>query len=154
MVFELKSPAIGGSAPIPQRYTGDGANLSPPLEWSDPPPQTKSLALIVEDPDAPGGMFRHWGLYNIDAGERRLPEGAGDASRGKAGGATVNDFGEPGYGGPKPPRGHGPHHYHFKLVALDVDKLDLSPSAQASDIWAAARGHILAQTELVGTYAR
>src|SRR5688572_23059677 len=124
MPFELKSPSIQDQGPIPERYTADGANLSPPLEWSDPPPQTRSLALIVEDPDAASGIFRHWGLYNIDAEERRLPEGAG-----KQFAATVNDFGEPGYGGPRPPRGHGPHHYHFKLVALDVEKLDLSPSA-------------------------
>lgn len=154
MAFELKSTAISWREPIPQRYTGDGANVSPPLEWSDPPPETRSLALIVEDPDAPGGMFRHWGLYNIEAGERRLPEGAGDARRDKRLPATVNDFGEKGYGGPRPPRGHGPHHYHFKLVALDVDKLDLGPSAHVNDIWKAARGHIVGQTELVATYAR
>ena len=154
MSFELKSPAISGREPIPQRYTGDGANVSPPLEWTEPPAETKSLALIVEDPDAPGGMFRHWGLYNIDAGERRLPEGAGNAKHGNGLPATVNDFGEKGYCGPKPPRGHGPHHYHFKLVALDVAKLDLAPSAHVNDIWKAARGHIVSQAELVATYAR
>jgi len=154
MPFELRSPAINGREPIPQLYTGDGADLSPPLEWSEPPPETRSLALIVEDPDAPSGMFRHWGVYNIDAGERRLPEGAGDAESGERLNATVNDFGEPGYGGPMPPRGHGTHHYHFKLVALDVDKLDLPSSAHVADIWKAARGHIVGQTELVATYAR
>lgn len=154
MPFELKSPSIREQEPIPQRYTGDGANVSPPLEWSDPPAETKSLALVVEDPDAPSGMFRHWGLYNIDAGERRLPEGAGDAGRAEGPGVTINDFGEKGYGGPRPPHGHGPHHYHFKLVALDVDRLDLAPTAHVNDIWKAARGHIVGQTELVATYAR
>lgn len=154
MPFELKSPTIDGRGPIPERYTADGANVSPPLEWSDPPPQTKSLALIVEDPDAPRGTFRHWGLYNIAADERRLPEGTGDSLRGRHFDSTVNDFGEPGYSGPRPPAGHGVHHYHFKLVALDVDKLDLPPSAHVDDIWSAAQGHILGQTELVATYSR
>ena len=154
MPFELKSPSINEREAIPQRYTGDGANVSPPLDWSEPPPATKSLALIVEDPDAPGGTFRHWGVYNIDAEARQLPEGAGDAVRGKRFDTTVNDFGEPGYCGPKPPRGHGPHHYHFKLVALDVDRLDLAPSAHVDAIWSAARGHIVGQTELVATYSR
>ena len=77
MPFELKSPAFSNEQRIPVKYTGDGENLSPPLEWSDPPPGTKSFALVVEDPDAPSGIFRHWGLYNIMAERRMLPEGVG-----------------------------------------------------------------------------
>lgn len=154
MPFQLRSPTINGGGPIPERYTGDGVNVSPPLEWSDPPPDTKSLALIVEDPDAPGGTFRHWGVYNIDADERQLPEGAGGATRSKRFDATINDFGEPGYGGPRPPKGHGPHRYYFKLVALDVDELKLPPSAHVVDLWSAVQGHVVGQTELVATYSR
>lgn len=154
MPFQLKSPTINGTGPIPERYTADGADVSPPLEWTDPPQDTRSLALIVEDPDAPGGTFLHWGAYNIDADEHQLPEGAGSATRGKRMATTINDFGEPGYSGPKPPRGHGPHRYHFKLLALDVDEIELPPSARVSDLWSAAQGHIIAQTDMVATYSR
>ncbi|MHB1111312.1 MAG: YbhB/YbcL family Raf kinase inhibitor-like protein [Devosia sp.] len=150
MPFQLRSPTINGGGPVPERYIGDGANLSPPLEWSDPPPGTRSLALVVEDPDAPGGSFWHWGVYNIDAGERQLPEGAGDARFAVA----INDFGEAAYGGPHPPRGDGPHHYHFRLVALDVETLELPPSAKVKQLWRAAQGHIVGQTELVATCER
>src|SRR5712672_785482 len=111
MVFQLKSPAFGNAEPIPQKYTADGENLSPPLEWSDPPAGTKSFALIVEDPDAPSGMFRHWGLYNIMGERTLLPEGVGHGPKTEKLGKAVNDFGEPRYRGPAPPKGHGTHHY-------------------------------------------
>lgn len=150
MPFQLRSPNITDGGPVPERYTGDGANLSPPLEWSDPPPGTKSLALVVEDPDAPGGSFWHWGVCNIDAGQRELPEGAGGARFEVA----VNDFSRAAYGGPHPPKGDGPHHYHFRLVALDVETLELPPSPKVKHLWRAAQSHIVGQTELVATYER
>ena len=154
MTFGLKSPAFSNGEPIPEKYTADGENLSPPLEWSDPPAGTKSFALIVEDPDAPSGMFRHWGLYNIMGERTLLPEGVGRGKKTERLGKGVNDFGEPRYGGPAPPKGHGTHHYHFKLAALDVEELSHAPTMPAADIWKAAQKHMLGQTELVGTYGR
>src|SRR3954451_14733618 len=107
MVFKLTSPAFGEGQPIPVKYTSDGQNVSPPLEWSDPPPGTKSFALIVEDPDAPSGTFRHWGLYNIRGERALLPEDIGQGPKTEPLGKGVNDFGELDYGGPAPPKGHG-----------------------------------------------
>ncbi|WP_341512017.1 YbhB/YbcL family Raf kinase inhibitor-like protein [Bradyrhizobium sp. ISRA442] len=116
---------------------------------------TKSFALVVEDPDAPSGTFRHWGLYNIVSGRTLLPEGVG---RGEAKseniGKGVNDFGEPNYRGPAPPKGHGTHHYHFKLAALDIEALSQAPTLAVADVWKAAKKHMLGQAELVGTYSR
>lgn len=150
MPFQISSPTIAARGTIPRRYTGDGENFSPPLEWSDPPPGTRSFALVVEDTDAPGGSFWHWGAYNIDANARQLPEGAARQPLAMA----VNDFGHPTYGGPHPPRGDGPHRYHFRLAALDVEKLELAPSARVKQMWRAAQGHLLGETELVATYER
>ncbi len=93
MVFRLKSPAFGNEGPIPRKYTADGENLSPPLEWSDPPPGTRSFALIVEDPDAPAGVFRHWGLYNIMSDRQMLPEGIGHGRKTEDLGTGIMDAG-------------------------------------------------------------
>jgi Raf kinase inhibitor-like YbhB/YbcL family protein len=149
MSFTLSSPAFADGAPIPQRCSGDGANLSPPLTWQDPPAGTRSFALVVEDPDAPSGTFRHWGIYDIDAETRQLPEGAAGPFA-----AAVNDNGRQGYGGPRPPKGHGPHHYHFRLMALDTERLDLPPSARVADISRAAQPHLLGEAVLTGIYER
>jgi Raf kinase inhibitor-like YbhB/YbcL family protein len=157
MAFKLESPAFADQQAIPAKYTGDGEDLSPPLEWSDPPRGTKSFILIVEDPDAPSGIFRHWGLYNITARRKGLPEGIGAGAKMEDLGMGVNDFGKPHYNGPAPPKGHGTHHYHFKLAALDVETLTQAPQAPAArvaDIWKAAQRHVIGQAELVGTYAR
>lgn len=150
MPFQLSSPAIPARGTIPVRHTGDGEDLSPPLAWSDPPPGTRSFALALEDTDAPGGSFWHWGACNIAAGTRRLDAGA--AANGLA--MAVNDFGRPGYGGPHPPRGDAPHRYHFRLAALDVDTLPLTPATRVKEMWRAARRHALAETELVAIYGR
>src|SRR5436309_465593 len=109
MTFSLKSSAFGQGDRVPDKYTPDGGDLSPPLEWSDPPAGTKSFALIVEDPDAPSGTFHHWGLYNIMGERTLLPEGVGHGVKTKTErfGKGVNDFGEPRYHGPAPPKGHG-----------------------------------------------
>jgi len=154
MTFQLKSSVFRAGQAIPRKYTGDGDDLSPPLEWSDPPPGTKSFALIVEDPDAPSGTFRHWGLYNIASDRDCLPEGVGQSVKTDEMDVGVNDFGEPGYGGPAPPKGHGMHHYHFKLAALDVETLSQSHRLGVADIWKAAQTHMIGEAELVGTYAR
>ncbi|HEU4696767.1 MAG TPA: YbhB/YbcL family Raf kinase inhibitor-like protein [Sphingomicrobium sp.] len=146
--LQLTSDAFRDGQPIPAQFTCDGSDQTPALHWSDPPPQTKSFAMVVDDPDAPSGTFRHWGVFNIPASARSI--GGGE----RVGTEVTNDFGKPGYGGPCPPKGHGVHHYHFKLFALDVDKLGLSAGAKVEDVEDAARTHALAQGELVGTYER
>ncbi len=113
MNFLLRSPAFADGSPIPRKYSHEGANMAPPLQWENPPAGTRSYALIVEDPDAPRGTFRHWGVYGIGGDRQELPEGAGAAL-----GRAVNDFGRRDWDGPEPPRGHGVHHYHFRLAAL------------------------------------
>ncbi len=153
MPLTITSPAFRDGEVIPTRHTRDGENLSPPLEWRDAPPETKSFVLIVEDPDAPSGTFRHWAMYNIPAGEAGLPEGA-SAQRLRGAGEGVNGFRNARYDGPQPPKGHGPHHYQFRLAALDVPRLDIAASAKAEDIWMKAQPHIIAEAEVVGVYER
>jgi Raf kinase inhibitor-like YbhB/YbcL family protein len=153
MALELTSSAFPAGAPIPAQYTGDGQNLSPPLRWQNPPAGTRSLALLCEDPDAPRGTFTHWVVFNLSAESRELGEGIspeGTRANGMAQG--TNDFGKPGYGGPKPPPGK-PHRYVFKLYALDR-MLDLHPGATRAQLLAAMKGHVLGESQLVGTYAR
>jgi len=154
MVFRLTSPAFQDGGTIPRKYTADGDNLSPPLAWSDPPEGTRSYALIIEDPDAPAGTFRHWGIYNISSGRSMLPEGLEHGVKTEPLGYAVNDFGHRRYDGPAPPKGHGTHHYHFRLAALDVEELAERPDAHVSDLWKEVQQHLLSDAELVGTYAR
>ena len=151
--FELATPAFrpGGTIPVP--FTCSGVNMSPALSWTAGPPRTVSFALIVDDPDAPGGTWVHWVVYNLPATARQLPEriplGAAITSGGRQG---ENDFPTNGYGGPCPPPGK-PHRYFFRLYALDT-LLDLHGQVHRQDIDAAMKGHILAQTELMGTFGR
>lgn len=153
MAFSLRSPAFAEGSTIPKQYTLDGENLSPPLEWNDVPRGTKSFAVLCEDPDAPSGTFRHWAACNIAADRQRLLEGAG-GDRADEWTCTRNDFGHARYDGPRPPHGHGLHHYHFRIAALDVDHLDVSRNQSAEQLWQAARPHVLAEAETVGTYQR
>jgi len=153
MPLTITSVAFRPGEVIPTRYTRDGENVSPPLEWRDAPPETKSFVLLVEDPDAPSGTFRHWAMYNIPATETGLPEGASGQGRSGAG-EGINGFGNARYYGPQPPRGHGPHHYHFRLAALAAPRLNIPASATAEDIWTKALPHLIAEAELVGVYAR
>jgi Raf kinase inhibitor-like YbhB/YbcL family protein len=146
--LSLTSDAFQDGQPIPTQYTCDGADQRPDLHWGEPPQGTKSFALVIDDPDAPSGTFRHWGVYDIPANTRSLTSGQ------SVGTEVTNDFGKSGYGGPCPPKGHGPHHYHFRLFALDVDKLGLSPNAKIEDVENAAGQHVIGQTELIGTYER
>ena len=146
--LQLTSDAFKHGQPIPTQYTCDGADQTPALHWSDPPAGTRSFALVIDDPDAPSGTFRHWGVFDIPATARSIGGGQ------KLGTEVSNDFGKPGYGGPCPPKGHGPHHYHFKLFALDVERLGVSPGATVVDVENAAQKHAIAQGELVGTYER
>ncbi|HXH06460.1 MAG TPA: YbhB/YbcL family Raf kinase inhibitor-like protein [Vicinamibacterales bacterium] len=151
MAFTLTSPAFADGAFIPVRYTCDGENLSPPLQWADPPSGTRSFVLIVDDPDAPAGTFTHWVLFDLPGAERHLPEAPPQKTAGRSG---RNDFGKQGYGGPCPPRGHGPHRYFFRLSALDVDSLKLAAGARRSEVEAAMKGHVLGAAQLMGRYER
>jgi Raf kinase inhibitor-like YbhB/YbcL family protein len=144
----LSSPDFTEGQPIPVRFTCDGADDTPAIRWSEPPGGTKSFALVIDDPDAPSGTFRHWGIYDIPASARAI--GGGE----RVGTEVTNDFGKSGYGGPCPPPGHGPHHYHFKLFALDTATLDLPGAAKVADVENAAKQHAIAQGELIGTYER
>lgn len=150
MALTLRSPAFADGGRIPDRFTRRHGNVSPPLEWDGAPASTRSFALIVEDPDAPRGTFRHWAAFDISPDRTRIEEGAGRRSGTLRQGA--NDFGDAAYDGPEPPEGHGPHHYHFRLAALDVDHLDIGPQQRAEAIWDAARSHLIEETELVGLY--
>jgi Raf kinase inhibitor-like YbhB/YbcL family protein len=151
--LELKTTAFHAGGTIPTPYTCSGANISPALSWSQPPPGTQSFALIVDDPDAPGGTWIHWVVYDLPGSARQLPEQvpAGDAIAG-GGKQGANDFPQNGYGGPCPPPGQ-PHRYSFRLYALDTI-LNLHAPARRKDVDAAMKGHILAQAELMGTFGR
>ena len=151
MALKLVISAFPEGATIPQRYTCEGQDISPAIEWSGPPAQAKSFALILDDPDAPSGTFTHWVVYNIPAATHTLAEGFRPAGGSATG---VNDFGKTGYGGPCPPRGHGPHRYNFKLFALDVPSLDLRAGAKRSDVDRALRGHVVEQATYTGRYER
>jgi Raf kinase inhibitor-like YbhB/YbcL family protein len=148
MTFELASSAFANGEEIPTKYSCDGEDVSPPLQWGEPPEGTQTLALIVDDPDAPVGVWDHWLLFNLPADLRALPEQAGPPP-GSVGGK--NSWGRTGYGGPCPPR--GTHRYFFKLHALDTT-LDLPAGAGKAQLFQAMEGHILAQAELMGTYVR
>ncbi|MFP4559943.1 MAG: YbhB/YbcL family Raf kinase inhibitor-like protein [Thiohalorhabdus sp.] len=139
---------------IPAKYTCDGEDTSPPLEWAGIPEGTRSLALVCDDPDAPGGTFHHWAVWDLPPETTFLEEGFSSPGAPGRFPEGTNDFGRPAYGGPCPPGGHGTHHYHFRLLALDVDHLDLPADATVTQVEEAARGHVLAETELVGHYER
>jgi Raf kinase inhibitor-like YbhB/YbcL family protein len=145
--FSLESTGFAHGEEIPRRYGCEGEDLSPPLSWSRPPEGTRSLALIVDDPDAPVGTFTHWLGWGLDPDAQGLGEGEAAPVQGR------NDFGTSGYRGPCPPPGHGRHRYSFRLYALDSDP-DLSPDADKGDLERALEGHTLAVAELVGTYER
>ena len=156
--IDLTSTGFAHEAPIPPKYTctGDAASslkdVSPALAWGEPPAGTQSFALIMDDPDAPGGTWDHWILFNIPASARGLPESFPSNEThpdGSMGGK--NSWGRTGYGGPCPPS--GTHRYFFKLYALD-EKLGISAGADKGELEKAMVGHILAQGELMGTYTK
>jgi len=154
MAFTITSPAFGHGDAIGRQFTCDGDDVSPPLTWSGAPAGSLSLALLCDDPDAPRGTWHHWAIFDIPVDVTALPEGYRRQERVGTIRQAVNDFGTVGYGGPCPPPGHGVHHYHFRLLALDVETLGLGESAACVDVAKTAQPHILAQAELVGTYKR
>jgi hypothetical protein len=151
--MQLTSTAFTEGATIPSRYTCDGEDLSPALAWSGAPATTKAFALIMDDPDAPAGVWVHWVLFNLAPDVMALVEGVPPDPSPPAGGLHgTNSWRRLGYGGPCPPS--GTHRYFFKLYALDAPLAALSNSATARDVVAAMQGHILAEARLMGRYAR
>jgi Raf kinase inhibitor-like YbhB/YbcL family protein len=151
--MQMTSAGFIEGAAIPAKYTCDAKNVSPPLKWNGVPAAAKSLALILDDPDAPAGTWVHWVLYDLPPTTSELAEDV-PKSQYVAGGAKqgLNDFRHLGYGGPCPPHGK-PHRYFFKLYALDA-VLDLKPGLTKKDLESAMEKHILARAELMGTYQR
>ena len=148
----LTSSAFGEGELIPSRYTCDGANVSPPLEWQGVPDNARSLALIVEDPDAPSGTFVHWVLYHLPSSAGELPEGVTPSEVTKTGAIEGrNDFHKIGYGGPCPPG--GTHRYFFRLYALNA-VVQLHTGATGKELESAMKGRIADEAQLMGRYAR
>lgn len=152
MAFQMTSSAFAQGGVIPRQYTCDGQDVSPPLQWGEPPAGTRSFALIGDDPDAPVGIWVHWVLYNLPAAARSLPEAlATDATLPDGSRNGQNSWKRLGYGGPCPPS--GTHRYFFKLYALDT-VLDIKSGANKQQLLTAMEGHILGQAELMGVYSR
>jgi Raf kinase inhibitor-like YbhB/YbcL family protein len=151
MAFQITATAFPDGGWIPKKFTCDGADVSPELSWTDAPKGTRSLAIIADDPDAPGGVWVHWVLYDLPPDTRKLPEAMARTPQLPNGALQGrNDFGKIGYNGPCPPRGSA-HRYFFKLYALD-SKTRLRMGSTKSELERAIKGHILAQTQLIGKF--
>jgi Raf kinase inhibitor-like YbhB/YbcL family protein len=146
-VFAVESSAFENAQAIPSRHSCEGGDVSPPLRWTNVPEGTRSLVLIVDDPDAPGGVFTHWLAWGLDPTVEGLGEGEPAPCEGR------NDFGTSGYRGPCPPPGHGRHRYVFRLYALDTG-VELGAGAPKVELEQAIEGHVLMTAELVGIYER
>lgn len=151
--MKLYSDAFKDGQPIPRKYTCDGADISPPLQWGEVPDGARSFALICDDPDAPSGTWVHWVLYNLPSNMRELPEDL-DKREALPNGARqgLTDFQRTGYGGPCPPPGD-PHHYYFKLYALN-EEIAAGPNPTKRDLLEMMEGHVLEMTSLMGMYRR
>ena len=145
--MKITSSAFQEGGNIPSKFTCDGADVNPALRFEGAPAEAKSLALIVDDPDAPSGLFTHWLAWNIDPKTTDVAENSAPAKAGQG----TNDFPKTGYGGPCPPS--GTHRYFFKIFALD-QMLDLKAGAKRAEVDAAMRGHVIAQGELMGRYSK
>ncbi len=151
MAFKLIITGFAEGGTIPNLQSCEGADLSPSLEWSGEPRDSRSFAIIVDDPDAPGGTWNHWLLWDIPASVHALAQGFKPGQLGQSGN---NDFGKSGYNGPCPPRGHGPHRYFFRLYALNVPSLGLRAGAKRAELDRALKEHVLAETVYMGRYER
>ena len=152
--MRLHSSAFSDRKTIPRLFTCDGEDVSPPLDWADAPVETRSFVLLCDDPDAPAGTWHHWAAYDIAAERTGLAQDA--ARHAERGGFRqgINDFRRPGYGGPCPPHRHGPHRYHFRLLALSTDRLALRKDPSCREVEREARKHTLAEAVLIGLYER
>ena len=151
MHLNLLVSAFPEGGTIPKLHTGEGADVSPALEWAGAPPETQSFALIVDDPDAPVGTWTHWMIWDLSPATQHLAQGH------KPGPPEVegrNDFGRHGYGGPMPPKAHGQHRYFFKLFALDVASLGLPADSRRAEVDHALQGHVLAAAQYMGRFER
>lgn len=148
MAFEITSPAFADGGAMPGRHAKEHGNVLPALDWRGAPEGTESYALIVEDPDAPRGTVTHLAMCDIGIEHPGLVEGQ------RLDGFTVcrNVFGDTGYGGPRPPAGHGPHHYHFRVMALDVPTLAVTTGDEPAALMRALDGHVVAEAEIIGVY--
>ena len=152
VTMALTSSAFAAGESIPAKYTCDGDNVSPPLQWEQPPAGTQSLALIMDDPDAPSGTFVHWVYYDLSPASSGLPEGVSNDEKPSQGGTNgKNGVGRLGYTGPCPPSGM--HRYFFRLIALDAT-LDAAAGLTDDQLLQAMQGHVLTQAELMGVYSR
>jgi hypothetical protein len=149
MALTIKSSSFNQNTMMPQKYSKEGDNRSPQLSWDDAPAATKSFALIVDDPDAPGKTWVHWILFNIPSTKKELKEGETP----KEAVIGINDFKARQYDGPMPPQGHGKHHYRFTLYALD-SMIDLPAGTTKDQLLNAMQGHILEQAQIIGLYER
>jgi Raf kinase inhibitor-like YbhB/YbcL family protein len=150
----LKILAFADGGRIPKRFTCAGADVSPALSWSGVPAETRSFVLLMDDPDAPGGTWRHWAVYDIPSDIHELAQAMPKKAQVGTLKQGMNDFQRVGYGGPCPPPGHGPHRYRFRLLALDAPTLGFSAEAAYDQVAAAARGHVTAEARRTGVYSR
>ena len=151
--LQVTSTAFSEGQTIPQKYTCSGDDISPPLAWTQPPSGSKSIALVVEDVDAPGGTFTHWALFNLSPDMVALGENISKTETLQSGAKQgANDFKKTGYSGPCPPPGK-PHRYYFKIYALDTP-LNLPPNATGKDLIAAMNDHVIAEGQLMGLFGR
>ena len=154
MPLRLTSMAFQHGGDIPNKYTCEGENVSPPLAWSGAPEGTRSFLLVCDDPDAPSEVFHHWAAFDIPPDWRALKEGHSAESLAKGFRQAVNDFGKSGYLGPCPPRGDKPHRYHLRLSALNEPSLPAAPSASCLEVITLAEPYVLEFVELVGLYQK
>ena len=150
MAFKLKVEGFVKEGNIPVQFTCDGKNAPPAVQWEGEPPETKSFALIVDDPDAPGGSWSHWLVWDIPVSKHTLEPGSEDGAV-KCG---TNDFGNRDYGGPCPPRGHGAHRYFFRVFALNTPALGLPEGARRPALEKALQKCAIAETSYMGRYQR
>ncbi len=148
MSMRVTTNAFVEGGPIPERFARDGANLSPGLRWDRTPDEARSFVIMAQDPDAPGGTFTHWLLYDVPADVHSIDAGQ---SAGKPG---RNGFQFNGYGGPQPPPRHGKHRYYFMVFALDTDSLGLDPGANAEQVEQAMQDHVIDKAEVMGLFER
>ena len=149
MSMSLTSTAFENGGAIPAKYSKEGGNISPPLSWSGVPDGARQLALIMDDPDAPSGIFVHWLLYNVPPGAGKIAEGFSTQALMNGARQGRNGFGEVGYGGPRPPS--GTHRYYLHLYAVDTD-IELPSGATRAELDRALRGHVLQEAQLMGRY--
>jgi len=155
VAFKITVDSFGEKTPIPAEFTCEGKDISPALHWTGEPSQTRSFALIMDDPDAPGRTWNHWLAWDIPADLHSLPEAIEDAALGKFGGKSgTNDFGQRGYGGPCPPQRGGWHRYFFRLFALDTSTLGVPEGAKRAALEKAVKKHVLAEAAYMGRFQR